>query len=54
MRVHVSGNNLLTASPYSGWNPDVNCFGRQGAKFGIDYGSFPVARTFLLGINVNF
>ena len=54
VRVHVSGNNLLTVSPYSGWNPDVNCFGRQGAKFGIDYGSFPIARTFLLGVNVNF
>ena len=54
VRVYASGNNLLTASPYSGWNPDVNCFGRQGARFGIDYGSFPVARTFLLGINVNF
>lgn len=54
VRVHVSGNNLLTVSPYSGWNPDVNCFGRQGASFGADYGSFPIARTFLLGINVNF
>ena len=54
VRVHVSGNNLLTVSPYSGWNPDVNCFGRQGARFGVDYGSFPIARTFLLGINVNF
>ena len=54
VRVHVSGNNLLTVSPYSGWNPDVNCFGRQGASFGADYGSFPIARTFLLGVNVNF
>ena len=54
VRVHVSGNNLLTLSPYSGWNPDVNCFGRQGAKFGIEYGSFPISRTFLLGVNVNF
>ena len=54
VRVLLSGNNLLTVSKYTGWNPDVNCFGRQGAKFGIDYGSFPSARTFLLGINVNF
>ena len=54
VRVTLSGNNLLTASKYSGWNPDVNCYGRQGAKFGVDYGSFPAARTFLLGVNVNF
>ena len=54
VRVTLSGNNLLTASKYSGWNPDVNCYGRQGAKFGVDYGSFPAARTFLMGVNVNF
>ena len=54
VRVLLSGNNLLTVSKYTGWNPDVNCFGRQGAQFGIDYGSYPSARTFLLGIHVNF
>ena len=54
VRVLLSGNNLLTVSKYSGWNPDVNCYGRQGAKFGVDYGSYPIARTFLLGVNVNF
>ena len=54
VRVLLSGNNLLTVSKYSGWNPDINCYGRQGAKFGVDYGSYPIARTFLLGVNVNF
>jgi TonB-dependent SusC/RagA subfamily outer membrane receptor len=54
VKVHVSGNNLLTVSKYSGWNPDVNCYGRQAARYGVDYGSFPLAKTFLVGVNVNF
>ncbi|KXX69890.1 hypothetical protein AVL50_13490 [Flammeovirga sp. SJP92] len=51
LRVYVSGNNLLTFTEYTGMDPEV---GHGGAWFGFDNGSYPQARTYLLGLNVSF
>ena len=50
----LSGLNLLTATKYSGWNPDVNCFGTSAFDAGRDYGSYPSMRSVVLGINLKF
>lgn len=47
-------NNVFTATNYSGYNPDVDCFGTSGFSRGIDYGSFPMIRTFMLGVSAKF
>lgn len=52
--VSLSFCNLFTLSGYSGWNPDVNSFGVSNLSTGFDYGSYPLMRTVLLGVNVNF
>lgn len=54
LSVKLSGNNLFTLTGYSGWNPDVNCFPGSYPSPGIDYGSYPVLRTVLLGISAKF
>ena len=46
LRVYLSANNLLTFTKYTGYDPEVGS--------GVDYGNYPQARTFLLGLNVNF
>ncbi|MBB6463086.1 SusC/RagA family TonB-linked outer membrane protein [Flammeovirga kamogawensis] len=46
-RIYVSGNNLLTFTNYSGLDPEV---GTQT----FDGGSYPQARSYLLGLNVTF
>lgn len=51
LRVYVSGNNLLTFTEYSGMDPEV---GHGGAWFGFDNGSYPQARSYLMGLNVTF
>jgi iron complex outermembrane receptor protein len=52
-RVYVSGDNLLLFSPYSGYDPEV--FVDAGiATRGIDYLTYPRARTFTLGAHVQF
>lgn len=56
MRVYVSGQNLLTWTEYSGFDPEVN---NQGGAFGaprlgVDVGAYPRARSVTLGINVGF
>lgn len=51
LRVYTSVNNLFTLTDYSGYDPTVNG-GAIGA--GIDYGTYPSARQFILGLNVEF
>lgn len=45
-------NNVVTLTKYTGWNPEVNCFGYL--QRGIDTGSYPLFRTISLGVNVEF
>lgn len=45
-RIYLSGNNLFTATKYSGYDPEVGG--------GVDYGNYPQSRTFMLGLNINF
>lgn len=54
LKVSVSGHNLFTATEYSGWNPDVNCFGVNARSYGVDYGSYPIRRMAVLGLSVRF
>ena len=54
LKMGASAANLLTLTTYKGWNPDVNSFGVSVLSGGIDYGSFPVIRTVMLGISASF
>lgn len=49
LRVYVSGNNLLTVTNYSGFDPEIG-----GGSFGVDRGIYPQARFFLIGLNSSF
>ncbi|MGV3503749.1 MAG: SusC/RagA family TonB-linked outer membrane protein [Adhaeribacter sp.] len=48
-RVHVSGQNLLTWTKYSWWDPEVNS---RGA--GTDYYSYPVSKVLTAGVQLGF
>jgi hypothetical protein len=52
LRLYLSGNNIITISDYSGYDPSAN----TGAPLGgtIDKGFYPVAATYMVGINLNF
>ncbi len=54
IRVYVSSDNLITLTDYSGFDPEVGPFQGNALHFGVDYGQYPQARTFMAGINVNF
>ena len=45
-RVYLSMSNVFTVTNYNGYDPEV-----QG---GVDYGNYPQARTFLMGMNLSF
>ena len=54
LSIYFSGENLLTFTNYSGFDPEVNAFGNSATEIGIDYGTYPQARTFIVGLNVEF
>jgi TonB-linked SusC/RagA family outer membrane protein len=49
LRVYVTGENLLTLTDYTGYDPEIG-----GGVFGIDKGYYPQARSFILGAQLQF
>lgn len=54
-RIFVAGENLHTFTSYFGYNPEINVWaGSNQPRYGVDQGTYPIARTYSLGLNVNF
>jgi len=52
-RVYVSSQNLATITKYKGWDPEVGTR-RTSLTNGIDYGQYPSARSYQVGVQVGF
>ena len=53
-RLYVTGTNLLTWTDYSGFDPDVSGQSVGNTNRGIDIGAYPLARTIIAGLNINY
>jgi TonB-linked SusC/RagA family outer membrane protein len=56
-RVYVQGQNLFTITNYSGMDPEINLRNYTAGndrQIGVDAGNYPVAKQFLVGVNVSF
>lgn len=55
-RLSLTGQNLFVITDYSGFDPEINTGITSGGiqTFGIDYFTYPKARTFLISLNVTF
>jgi TonB-linked SusC/RagA family outer membrane protein len=51
IRIYVTAENLLTFTNYSGMEMEV---GGGPLSVGIDHGTYPLSRTFIGGLNINF
>jgi TonB-dependent starch-binding outer membrane protein SusC len=54
VRLYATATNLFTLTKYTGYNPDVNTYGNNSGIFNVDFGSYPMYSTFLIGFNVGF
>jgi TonB-linked SusC/RagA family outer membrane protein len=55
MRIYVTGQNLLTFTGYSGWDPEVNTdFIDGNIALGTDFYAAPQPRSITFGVNVGF
>lgn len=55
MRVYATVSNIFVITPYKGFDPEVNSNKSVNGipSSGIDYSSYPKARSFSLGLNFN-
>ena len=51
---YISFSNLLTWTNYSGRDPEVNQYGDSGTVQGLDWGTYPLSRSFVMGLKVEF
>ena len=56
LRLSVTGQNLFLSTNYTGYDPEVNTDRTINgvSSYGIDYLSYPKAKTFVFGLNVSF
>jgi iron complex outermembrane receptor protein len=55
-RLSVTGQNLFVITDYDGYDPEVNIDRNIGSvsSYGIDYLSYPKARSIIFGLNISF
>jgi hypothetical protein len=61
LRIYAQGQNLLTFTKYSGLDPDVTISNitegfnsQRDLSLGVDNGRIPLARSVIVGINLEF
>jgi len=54
LRLYVTGQNLLTITDYSGFDPEANYSAGSATIQGFGFGSYPLSRTYLFGVQVKF
>jgi TonB-dependent starch-binding outer membrane protein SusC len=56
IRLSLTGQNLMLITDYDGYDPEVNTDRTINgiSSYGIDYLSYPKAKTYLFGLNVSF
>lgn len=58
LRVYGSATNLFTITPYKGLDPEMTVSANSSSEGdkanGIDWGTYPTAKTFTIGVNVTF
>ncbi|MGD2035753.1 MAG: TonB-dependent receptor, partial [Bacteroidales bacterium] len=53
LRIYFAAQNLLTFSKYTGYDPEIGT-GGEVLDIGIDRGFYPIARSYMVGINLSF
>ncbi|MDR0829785.1 MAG: TonB-dependent receptor [Prevotellaceae bacterium] len=54
LNIFASASNLFTITKYSWFDPDVNAFGGDASRRGVDIYSYPSSRNYSLGVKIIF
>lgn len=53
-RIYVAANNVYTFTNYIGYDPEVGLAESNQTAFGVDFGTYPLSRSYTVGINLSF
>jgi len=54
VRVYASLDDWFTFTKYPGLDPEVSHFGSSASGLGVDFGSYPISKKLVFGINLSF
>ncbi len=54
LRLYATAQNPFTITDYPGYNPEVNMRPEDPLSQGEDYGTYPLAKSLIFGINLSF
>jgi hypothetical protein len=61
LTIFFTAENLLTFTTYTGFDPEVSTFSsnsqsatNQNTAIGVDYGTYPQSRDYIIGLKVSF
>ena len=54
LRISANVQNLWTFDKYPGYSVEANYEGNSATNNGVDFGGYPISRTFTFGLNFNF
>ena len=58
VRIYFSGTNLITFTKYQGLDPEMtvsnNAQGQGDSSAGLDWGTYPAAKSYNIGVNLTF
>ena len=54
LRAYFAMENVVTLTKYSGYSPDLNVGGNSPNTQGLDFGVYPLAKSFTFGLNLGF
>ena len=54
LRIYASGQNLFTITDYPGYDPEIRTYTKNPQKRGVDFGTYPGTKTYLLGLKLTY
>ena len=54
LRAYVSMDDWFTFTKYPGMDPETSHVGSAASGLGVDFGSYPISKKLVFGVNVSF
>jgi hypothetical protein len=54
LNINVTARNPIVFTKYTGWDPDVSSYTNDSKRVGVDWGSYPSSRAYVLGLVLTF
>ena len=54
LNINFTAKNPVVFTKYSGWDPDVSSYTNDSKRVGVDWGSYPSSRAYVIGLVLTF